>query len=232
MPRKRRRRKGQGADTCLAYGCLAVLALLGVSIIVSYAQEQPAQVAIVAGVGVLIVLRRFWPSTSSASPTYFPEGGVPSEIDELLLLSPGEFEIYVRDLLSRVDYRDLTVRGGAGDLGVDILGRDPSGKTVAIQCKRYEPGRNVGSPAIQTFMGMQQREHRTDVGIYVTTSGFTQPARSLAQAHGILLIDGAGLLDLQRQALRPKSSQTGLAHEFGRRSASLIHRAWGAVKRT
>jgi len=53
---------------------------------------------------------------------------------------------------------------------------------------------------IQTFIGMQKIHHRADVGLFVTTSGFTRDAMKLAQAHGIGLIDGPGLLQLQRQA--------------------------------
>lgn len=231
MPRKRRRRKGQGTETCLAYGCFAFLALFVVSVIVSYAKEQPAQVAIVAVLCVVIALRRFWPTTSTASSDNLLDVGAPLQIDELLLMSPSEFEAYVGNLLMKLDYRDVNVRGGAGDLGVDILGRDPDGKTVAIQCKRYTPGRNVGSPEIQAFMGMQHRQHRTDLGIFVTTSGFTRPAQSLAQAHGILLIDGVDLLELHRQALQPRPSQPDLGHKLGKRSAGLIFRAWDSVRR-
>jgi HJR/Mrr/RecB family endonuclease len=202
------------------------------AVVINYAKEQPAQVALVVGLLVLIAHRRVRPSTSKDSSADVFEGGIPSDIEDLLVLSPSEFEVYVRDLLSMLNYRDLKVCGGAGDLGVDILGRDPDGKTVAIQCKRYDPGRSVGSPAIQSFMGMQQRQHLTDVGIFVTTSGFTRPARSLAQDHGILLIDGVDLLELQRQALQPNPSQPDLAHKVGKRSASFVSRLWDAVRRT
>jgi restriction system protein len=106
----------------------------------------------------------------------------------------------VRDLLSTLGYRDLRLNGGAGDLGVDIWGRTPEGRTAAIQCKRYAPGKNIGSPMIQTFIGMQKIHHGADVGLFVTTSGFTLEAVKLARAHGIGLIDGPALLRLQRQA--------------------------------
>jgi HJR/Mrr/RecB family endonuclease len=121
-------------------------------------------------------------------------------IDQLHALSPYEFEAYVRDLLAMLGYRDLRLNGGSGDLGVDIWGRTPQGRTAAIQCKRYAPGKNIGSPMIQTFIGMQKVHHGADVGLFVTTSGFTLDAMRLAQAHGIQLIDGPALLRLQRKA--------------------------------
>jgi restriction system protein len=121
-------------------------------------------------------------------------------VAQLHALSPYEFEAYVRDLLGRLGYRDLRLNGGSGDLGVDIWGRTPEGKSAAIQCKRYAPGKNVGSPMIQTFIGMQKIHHGADIGLFVTTSSFTLDAMKLAQAHGIQLIDGPALLRLQRKA--------------------------------
>jgi restriction endonuclease Mrr len=49
---------------------------------------------------------------------------------------------------------------------------------------------------MQTFIGMMTVHHRADQGLFVTTAGFTQPARNLAAHHGILLIDGNDLMQL------------------------------------
>ncbi len=73
-----------------------------------------------------------------------------------------------------------------------MLGRDKSGALVAIQCKRYQPDRDISSSAVQTFMGgMVAHGARKD--IIVTTSEFSAPARTLATAHEIRLIDGLEL---------------------------------------
>jgi restriction endonuclease Mrr len=41
---------------------------------------------------------------------------------------------------------------------------------VIVQCKRYAPGTKVGTPALQSFIGMLVAHHRTQVGVFVTTS--------------------------------------------------------------
>lgn len=109
--------------------------------------------------------------------------------------TPQEFEYSVADVLRASGYTNVYVCGGPGDLTVDIQGISPEGKSVAIQCKRYED-KPVGSKELQTFIGMLHAHHRLDGGIYVTTSRFTKPAIALAEQHKIELIDGERLLDL------------------------------------
>jgi restriction system protein len=75
---------------------------------------------------------------------------------------------------------------------VDIRCEDPCGAPVIVQCKHYATGRTVTSPEIQAFYGMTAY-HRGAYGIYVTTSTFTAPARSLAHDHDMYLIDGDDL---------------------------------------
>ncbi len=115
-------------------------------------------------------------------------------IGELLMLSPSQFEEVVAQLLRDNGYRHVARRGGPGDLGVDIICRDPNGQSVAFQCKRYAPGHLVGSREIQLFIGMVTTEHRVDRGVFVTTSDFTAPAAALAKRHPwIRLINGSEL---------------------------------------
>ena len=115
-----------------------------------------------------------------------------------LSLSPGGFEVAVAGLLRRLGYRRVRVVGGAGDLAADIVCTGPAGEPVVAQCKRYAPGHNVGSPAVQAFIGMAFVHHRATGAIFVTTSSFTPAARQLARAHSIELIDGARLVELTR----------------------------------
>lgn len=114
-------------------------------------------------------------------------------LGELLLLSPSGFESAVADLLHDIGYRDVRRIGGAGDLAADIVCKDKSGQSIVVQCKRYAPGARVGSPDIQAFIGMMSVHHRANMGLFVTTSGFTEPALKLAQMHGVTLIDGTEL---------------------------------------
>ena len=130
------------------------------------------------------------------------------ELGHLLALSPTGFEIAVADLLNSRGYRSMRRVGGAGDLSVDLVGRDPKGRSVAVQCKRFAPGLKIGSPEIQKFIGMTTTHHRVDHAIFVTTSGFTKPASDLAKKHKIELIDGVLLAEMliQRQ---PQASEEG-----------------------
>jgi restriction system protein len=114
-------------------------------------------------------------------------------IAELLMLTATEFEEAIAQALRDHGYRHVRRRGGPGDLGVDITCVDPNGERLAIQCKRYAPGNLVGSRELQLFIGMIHTEHDVDHGLYVTTSGFTAPARDLAARHGIRLLGGHDL---------------------------------------
>lgn len=114
-------------------------------------------------------------------------------LGELLALTPTQFEDAIAQMLRDRGYRNVERCGGAGDLGVDITCRDPSGAQLAVQCKRYGPGNLVGSRDLQLFIGMITTHHAVDRGVYVTTSGFSRPAQALAKEHRIKLIDGRQL---------------------------------------
>lgn len=134
-------------------------------------------------------------------------------IGELLMLTPTEFEDAIAQSLRNRGYKQVTRCGGAGDLGVDITARDANGLSIAVQCKRYTPGRPVGSREIQLFIGMLTTEHKAERGVYVTTSGFTDPARVLGKRHGINLIDGRELARITGPAGPPVSASGSVPEE-------------------
>jgi len=80
-------------------------------------------------------------------------------LGELLMLSPSGFEAAVADLLHDIGYRDVKRIGRSGDLAADIMCKDSKGRSVVVQCKRYAPGTKIGSPDIQTFIGMLNVHH-------------------------------------------------------------------------
>lgn len=120
--------------------------------------------------------------------------------ESLLALSPGGFEEEVGRLLVDLGYHDVRRVGGPGDLGADLVCRDRRRKLVVVQCKRYAPGRRVGSADVQAFIGMITVHHKADRGIFVTTAAFTAPALDLARRHEIELFDGARLASLVAHA--------------------------------
>jgi len=113
--------------------------------------------------------------------------------------SPGFFERLVIDLLVRMGYggtrRDAgQAGGGTGDGGIDgIINADRLGLDVVyVQAKRWEG--TVGRPQIQSFVGALHGQHARK-GVFITTSDFSQAARSYASTidSKIVLIDGTTL---------------------------------------
>jgi HJR/Mrr/RecB family endonuclease len=112
-------------------------------------------------------------------------------LDNLRRLSFGEFEEFVKELLQELDYEKVTLRGGSGDQGADILA-EKDGQRFAIQCKQYKS--KVGSPEVQRLLGaMQSTESQR--GFLVTTSMFSLPAEKITREAPIDLIDGNTLIE-------------------------------------
>jgi restriction endonuclease Mrr len=122
-------------------------------------------------------------------------------IGEMLAFTPREFEEFTGRILANRGLKNVNLIGGSGDLGADIIGFDGDGKKVIVQCKRYAPGQSVGSPAIQSFIGMMNVHHKAEKGIFVTTSTFTSQAIDLAKEHPILLINGDSLVKLAKNSM-------------------------------
>jgi restriction endonuclease Mrr len=117
-------------------------------------------------------------------------------LDELLSLTPTEFEHYTGSLLESIGYQSVEHSGGPGDLAADLRCRDQDGHHVIVQCKRWAPWKSVPSSEIQKFIGMVYMHHGADRGVFVTTSGFTGDAQVLGLRHGIELWDGRALAEL------------------------------------
>ena len=85
-------------------------------------------------------------------------------------------------------------RGGSGEQGVDVLIKDHINKQVVIvQCKHYSG--KVSNSAIQEIHGALAlyEAHRA---IVVTNQYFTEPAKELAFANKVTLVDRDGLLKM------------------------------------
>jgi restriction system protein len=124
-------------------------------------------------------------------------------LGHLLALTPTQFELTFGELLTRWGYRDVQHTGGGGDLAADLTCRTAAGQLLVVQCKRYAPGNLIGSPEVQKFIGMLTVHHRAQLGIFVTTSSFTQPALTLAHQHNLRTIDGQELTQhIQRAHMR------------------------------
>lgn len=182
-----RRRSRRPDPSLLAVAAIAAL-LVGVAV-VDWLREHPT-VRTALLVGVVLV--------GTTALTLYLSWQVAKRRRRLALtrsievadrLTGPQFEQWVADLLVRSGFTQVTVSGGAGDLGADVTARAPDGRRVVIQCKRYAVDRRVGSPDVQRFAGTARQLHGADIPAIVTTSTFTQPAVDAAARLGIRLVD-------------------------------------------
>jgi restriction system protein len=119
------------------------------------------------------------------------------------------FEDYIANLYRTAGYNAKTTtelrdegklppsiqqRGGSGEQGVDVLVEIPQKngtvKLLAIQCKHYS--NKVENSAVQeiaTALAM----YKADQGCVITNNLFTGPAKDLALANNVILVDRHGL---------------------------------------
>jgi len=93
-------------------------------------------------------------------------------IERLQTLSPEDFEYYVVELLNHLGYH-LRVVGGSGDEGIDGVGRDPKGRSMILQVKRYSDKNVIHTTLFREFVGTLAY-HRVSLGVYVTTGYVSQ----------------------------------------------------------
>lgn len=84
----------------------------------------------------------------------------------------------------------IQARGGSGEQGVDVIypvySPDGTCRKVIIQCKHYS--QKVDNKAVQEIvaaLSMYEAHH----AVVITNNYFTKPARELAEANGVTLID-------------------------------------------
>ena len=99
------------------------------------------------------------------------------------------FEYFCADILKKNGFYDVKVTKGSGDQGVDILA-EKDGIKYAIQCKNYST--HLGNTSIQE-VNAGKTFYNCHVGVVMTNSYFTQGAKDLAKATGVLTWDRAYL---------------------------------------
>lgn len=188
---RRRKKRQDPVESLLGLGVIIVL--LG-AMGAWQNLEQYAWVAVVVGAAVAVGLVAVWRHRRAARLRF------ETTLDGFLALSPTEFEVEVGKVLEAAGYGRMQRVGGAGDLSIDVRGRDATGRTVLVQCKRYAPGKRIGSPAIQQFYGMCHYHDPAALPIFVTTADYTADARKVAEKAGVRLVDGPDLVALALQA--------------------------------
>ena len=124
-------------------------------------------------------------------------------LNKLKQTTPAFFERIVVELLVKMGYGGSRADAGkaigrSGDGGIDgIIKEDKLGLDVVyIQAKRWDSN-SVGRPDVMQFAGALQLQ-KANKGIFITTSRFTEEARSYVAQIGskIVLIDGEQLAQL------------------------------------
>ena len=114
---------------------------------------------------------------------------------------PSFFEGLVVQLLRKMGYGSedsfAEAVGKPGDEGIDgVIHEDKLGlDAVYIQAKRADPRKPVGRGDLQKFAGALLGK-KTSKGVFITTSNFSQQARSYADDQRIRCIDGQELANL------------------------------------
>lgn len=103
--------------------------------------------------------------------------------EALRRIDPFVFEKVVAELFKEQGY-EVTTTSPRADGGKDIYvyKKDPlTNLMFLVECKRYVPPNTVGVEIARQLYGVVQHE-RANVGIIVTTSYFTKPAKDFAEA--------------------------------------------------
>ena len=119
-------------------------------------------------------------------------------LSDLKRMHPFKFEDYVAKLYKNMGYSVKQTKR-KGDGGKDIVATK-NGQTYFVECKRYSDPINVHK--MRDFVGACVLGGKDVKGIYVTTSSFTNDAKSAANRIGIQMIDGNKLMSMIRSKTR------------------------------
>jgi restriction endonuclease Mrr len=132
-------------------------------------------------------------------------------LPELLSMTPAAFAEAVASLLRAQGYAKVTLVGEPDEQAATLVARDAQGRRVVVHCQRDDPAQRIGRRLVHKFLSRMQSEHQAQVGIFVTTACFSDPALELARQSGLILLDGSDLRELmaeptQRRQLLPPAA--------------------------
>lgn len=117
-----------------------------------------------------------------------------SKAIDLIKMDPYDFEDLCKKLLSKEGFTDIILKGGSGDLGVDIIAKKFNGnleETWLIQCKRW--ANNVDATPIQR-LDSERLRLKADKVECITTSDYTRDSRMIAKEQKVKITKGLNLL--------------------------------------
>lgn len=148
---------------------------------------------------ILCVLLLFILTTYSDTLFWKDKSGIEyRSLSDLKRMHPFKFEDYVAKLYKNMGYSVKQTKR-TGDGGKDMIATK-NGQTYFVECKRYSDPINVHK--MRDFVGACVLGGKDVKGIYVTTSSFTNDAKSAANRIGIQMIDGNKLMSMVRSKTR------------------------------
>nr|WP_242236412.1 restriction endonuclease [Bacillus cereus group sp. BfR-BA-01316] len=120
-----------------------------------------------------------------------------SSINEIDKMDGRQFEEYLSSLYESLGYQ-TEVTKGSGDFGADLVLKN-NNETIIVQAKRYS--NKVSLQAVQEIVAAKGYYIANHAWV-VTNNYFTEPARKLAAANDVLLIDRDLLIKLSAQVNR------------------------------
>ncbi|PGQ11979.1 endonuclease [Bacillus cereus] len=124
-----------------------------------------------------------------------------SSIDEIDQMNGLQFEKYLGSLYQSLGY-NAQVTKGSGDFGADLI-LENNDEKIIVQAKRYS--NKVSIQAVQEIVAAKGFYNAENAWV-VTNNYFTAPARKLADANDVLLIDRDLLIKLSAQVNQAKVS--------------------------
>lgn len=128
-------------------------------------------------------------------------------IKKLDVMFGNEFEYACAGILRANGFKNVRVTQASGDFGVDITAQK-NHVSYAVQCKRYE--KKVNNSAIQEVIG-GLAVYGCEVGAVMTNSYFTEPAKRLAEANGVILWDRDAIAEMLDRSGTKKAVRQSLA---------------------
>ena len=173
---------------------IGALVIIGAFVQAARAITWPGLLAVLAALGAIVIWiwraavgrRRVKEEARRQQDLY-----AQSCLERVDAMDGPEFEQYIATLLRLDGHQDVQVVGGKGDGGVDITSTDPSGRPIAVQCKRQKDRVRVG--VIRQLNGSVAHEHPGRYGVVVTNSLLTGDADALARRTGIAVTDRTAL---------------------------------------
>lgn len=125
-----------------------------------------------------------------------------SDMDTIDKMNGYQFETFVSEILKDLGYNTVTTKK-SGDFGVDII-VEKNNEKIIIQTKRY--AKKVSLNAVQEISSAKSY-YKIQTAWLITNNYFTEPAKQLAHANKIKLIDRNELANIIIEAKNTRENQ-------------------------